>query len=172
MQKKSKTKKATPNRKRSLSRLMAIQIFYQHNFFGDEKKLEEIKNDVIENYAIDCEENISSYREKIDEDFLNHLISGLALNVETIDAEISPLLKSGWEFENIDEVVKQVLRFGAFELKFTPDAPLKVIINEYVDIAASFFDTKKTTFVNGVLENFAKKFREEEFKNLSSNSEK
>lgn len=160
MQKKLKTKKVNSGRRRSLSRLMAIQIFYQLDFLGDEKKLDEIKNDVIENYAINSEENISSYREKIDEEFLNNLISGLALNIEKIDAEISHLLQKGWEFENLDDVVKQILRFGAFELQFMLDTPLKVIINEYVDIAASFFDSKKVTFVNGLLENFAKKFRE------------
>lgn len=160
MQKKLKTKKINSGRRRSLSRLMAIQIFYQLNFLGDEKNLDEIKNDVIENYTIDSEENISSYREKIDEEFLNNLISGLTLNVEKIDAEISNLLQKGWEFENLDDVVKQILRLGAFELQFMLDTPLKVIINEYVDIAASFFDSKKVTFVNGLLENFAKKFRE------------
>jgi transcription antitermination protein NusB len=166
MTKKLKSKKTSPNLKRTLSRLMAIQIFYQHNFFGDEKKLDEIKNDVIENYAIDCDDNLSSYREKIDEEFLNNLISGLKLNVEKIDEDISKLLQKGWEFNSLDDVAKEILRFGTFELKFMLDAPLKVIINEYVDIAASFFDSKKITFINGVLENLAKNLRETEYQSL------
>lgn len=167
MNQKLKTEKAT-HHKRTLSRLMAIQIFYQHNFFGDEKKLTEVKEDVIENYALDFEEDISSYREKIDENFLNNLVAGLELDSKKIDEEISEFLKEGWNLEKLDDVVYQILRLGAFELKFMKDTPLKVIIDEYVDIAASFFDDKKITFVNATLENLAKKFREEEFKNLKN----
>lgn len=168
MSNKSKTNKASPNHKRSLSRLMAIQIFYQHNFFGDEKKLHEIKEDVIENYVLDHEESISSYREKIDETFLNNLIAGLELDSKKIDEEISELLKTGWSIEKLDDLVLQILRLGAFELKFMHDTPLKVVIDEYVDITASFFDDKKITFINAALENLAKKFRAEEFKNLKN----
>ena len=65
--------------------------------------------------------------------------------------------------EKLDGVARQVLRLGAFELKFIKNIPLKVVIDEYVDIAASFFDSKKITFINATLENLAKKFRAEEF---------
>jgi N utilization substance protein B len=168
MQKKIKTKKVNSNQKRSLSRLMAIQIFYQHNFFGNEKNLDEIKNDVIENYLIDSDENLSSYREKIDSEFLENLLSGIAFDGIKIDTEISEFLKDGWTLAKLDDVTLQILRLGAFELKSMLDAPLKVIINEYVDIAASFFDSKKITFINATLENLAKKFRNEEFKKIKN----
>lgn len=168
MQKKIKNKKVNSGQKRSLSRLMAIQIFYQHNFFGNKKNLDEIKNDVIENYLIDSDENLSSYREKIDAEFLENLLSGITLDGIKIDTEISEFLKDGWTLAKLDDVTLQILRLGAFELKSMLDAPLKVIINEYVDIAASFFDSKKITFINATLENLAKKFRDEEFKKIKN----
>ena len=45
------------NHRRTLSRLMAIQIFYQYNFLEASRELDEIKDDVIENYALDFEED-------------------------------------------------------------------------------------------------------------------
>lgn len=155
MNKKSKNQ----NRTRSLSRLMAIQIFYQHDFFAAEKKLEEVKKDVIENYVLESQEDISSYREKIDEEFLDKLLGGVALDVKKLDEEISAILKAGWTIEKLDDVMVEVLRFAAFELKFLKNIPTNTIINEYVDIAASFFDEKKVMFVNGVLDNLAKILR-------------
>jgi len=162
MPKKTKNKKTFQSRKRSLSRLMAIQIAYQYAFLGDEKKLDEVKKDVVENYLIDTEETLSSYREKIEEEFLDNLISGVFLDPQKLDEEISEFLKTGRSLEQFDEVLHQILRFGAFELKFMKDIPAKVVLDEYVDIAASFFDSKKVTFVNATLDNIAKKFRSEE----------
>lgn len=142
---------------------MAIQIFYQYDFFNRERKLEQIKEELIENYTLNFEENPVSYREKIDESFLNNLLAGLELDVEKIDAEISQFLKEGWSLEKIDDVARQILRLSVFELKFLSDIPAKVVIDEYVDIAASFFDLKRLAFFNAVVENLAKKFRADEF---------
>lgn len=149
-------KPSNKNQKRSLSRLMAVQIFYQRDFFSGAKNLEEISNDVIENYALDAEEKISSYREKIDEEFLQKLLA-LTIDEKNIDAEISEFLQKGWSLESLDGVLLQILRLGVFELKFFRDIPAKAIISEYVDIAASFFDEKKITFVNALLDGVAKK---------------
>jgi len=167
---KQKNRKPLSNRKRSLSRLMAIQIFYQLNFCGNEKKLDEIKNDVIGNYLIDADENLSPYHKKIDEEFLEKLLSEATSSSEKIDAEISEFLQSAWTLEKLDDVMLQILRFGALELQTMQDVPSKVIINEYVDIAAGFFDSKKVTFVNALLEKLAKKFRAEEFKKNPNNA--
>ncbi len=154
-----KINKKTANRKRSLSRLMAIQIFYQYNFLNQEKDIIEIKQDLIENYIIDCNEDTSSYSDKIDEDFLDNLITGITLN-NNLDNDIQEFLKDGFTLEKTDQVLQQILKLGTFELKFMLDIPYKVVIDEYVDITAAFFDEKRTTFVNGILESLAKKFRD------------
>lgn len=145
--------------KRSLSRLMAIQILYQRDFFEGKKSTEEIKKDMIENYTLNTEKNIESYRKKIDEKFLDNLLVGIALDEGKIDEEIAVFLKEGKSFSETDEVIKQILRLAAFELKFMPNVPFKVAIGEYMDIAASFFEAKKISFINATLDNFAKKFR-------------
>lgn len=150
--------------KRSLSRLMAIQIFYQNDFFDIKKDIEEVKSDVIENYLLDAKEDITDYSAKVDNDFLDQLISGLSLDIEKNDQEISSLLQDGYSLKTLDNVMLQIFRLGAFELNYMHDIPAKVVIDEYVDIYASFFDDKKVKFANAILDGLAKKFRINEFK--------
>jgi N utilization substance protein B len=143
---------------------MAVQIFYQYDFLQQKKSPTEIKNDLIANYTLDFDSEVSTYREKIDKNFLDNLISGMMLDIIKIDGEISAFLKDGWNLEKIDDIARQILRFATFELQFLSKIPARVIIDEYVHIAASFFATKKITFVNGILENLAKKLRLQEFR--------
>jgi len=142
---------------------MAIQIFYQNDFLNGAANLAEMQQDLIENYALDADKNLESFRAKIDEVFLNNLVSGVALDLKTIDAEISQFLSGDWNLEKLDDVARQILRVCTFELKFLSQIPAKVVIDEYVDIAASFFDQKRTSFFNAIIENLAKKLRPEEF---------
>lgn len=163
-----KPKADLQNRKRTLSRLMAIQTFYQYDFFAKEKDIEELKNSLIDNYAMDVEEEIKSYREKIDNTLIQNLILGLKNDLENIDSEITFLFKKENDVKNTSDILLQIMRFAAFELKFNKDVPLKVIIDEYVDIAAHFVSEQKVMFVNGALENLAKKYREEEYATIKN----
>lgn len=138
---------------------MAIQIFYQNDFFDGKKDLAQIQEDVVENYLLDNEEDISDYRKKIDKTFLNNLISGLSINITQNDEKISEFLTKTYNLENIDKVMLQIFRLAAFELNFMHNVPPKVVIDEYVDISASFFEEKKVKFVNALLDNLAKKLR-------------
>ena len=150
--------KKNKNQKKTLSRLMAIQIFFQNDFFVGQKDLDQIKEDVINNYIIDEKDDIKSYSKEIDEELLDKLLFS-NVKKSDLDNDIEPFLKGDWKIENLDNIMLQILRLGTFELKFLKDIPSNVIIDEYVDIAASFFDSKKVTFANAVLDNLAKKLR-------------
>lgn len=158
-----KTKPDIATRKRSLTRLMAVQIFYQFEFHRHEITLIEIKNNTIEDYLLDDAENATSYRDKIDLVFLDNLINAMVIDAREIDAEISPLLQNGWTIEKISRLMLQILRFATLELKVSQDTPFKVIIDEYVEIASHFFEDSRVSFANSILENLTKKLRMKEF---------
>ena len=142
--------------KRSLARLMAVQILYQKDFINLDQEINKIKNDIVENYVLDYSQDISSYKNKIDEKFLDNLIFGVLQVCDTLDKEITNNLKEGWKLNDIDNILQQILRCAIFELKYIKNIPEKVVIDEYVSISASFFDKKKVTFVNAVLDKVAK----------------
>lgn len=75
-----------------------------------------------------------------------------------IDARISAAA-SHWDLERIAIVDKLIIRCAVAELMFMQDVPLKVAINEAVDIAKKFSTGDSSRFVNGVLDAIAKTFQ-------------
>lgn len=76
---------------------------------------------------------------------------------DAIDAMISGV-SANWELDRIAILDKIIIRMGAAELMHFPDVPLKVAINEAVDIAKKFSTGDSSRFVNGVLDSIAKQF--------------
>ncbi len=145
--------------KRSLSRLVAVQTFYQYDFFQRQIVVDVLAKKLVENYSLDENEQVSSYQNKIDDDLLQSLLSGLILVIDKVDVEIELFLKNEWKIESLPDLMLQIIRLATFELQFMKDNPTKVIINEYVDLSACFYDLKQTTFVNSILQNIANKNR-------------
>ena len=57
-----------------------------------------------------------------------------------------------------------------FELLDRPDVPVRVVINEYIEIAREFFGEDEPKVVNGILHNLAQRFRANEMKTISNDS--
>jgi transcription antitermination factor NusB len=68
---------------------------------------------------------------------------------------ITSILK--WQFGRLSPVDKSILRLSVYQLKFCPDIPPKVVINEAIELAKKFSSEKAPSFVNGVLDAVLKK---------------
>jgi len=147
-------------RKKDLSRLMAIQIFYQFEFYQGLIAIEEIKNQTIDNYLLSSEDDISSYRSKINEELIDNLLAITNQQVEPINQDIIKFLKHQNSFEQIPDLALDIIKFSAFELKFFHHYTQQAIINSYVNIMASFFSEKMVRFSNGIIENLASHYRD------------
>jgi transcription antitermination protein NusB len=53
------------------------------------------------------------------------------------------------------------MRAGAFELAARPDVPVRVVIDEYVELARGFLEGEEHTFVHAVLDRLARQLRPE-----------
>jgi N utilization substance protein B len=87
-----------------------------------------------------------------DEPFFADLARGVVAEQTRIDRAISRHLAARWRLERIDSTVRAILRCAAFELLHRPEIPSEVVIDEYLEIAKSFFGSTETGFVNGVLD--------------------
>lgn len=72
-----------------------------------------------------------------------------------IDEKIASTLDN-FKFERLGHVDRNILRVAVYELIYTPDVPVPVVINEAVEIAKIFGDTQTKAFVNGVLDKIGK----------------
>jgi N utilization substance protein B len=57
-----------------------------------------------------------------------------------------------WELSRLNQVDRSILRLGTYQLKYCPDIPAKVIINEAIELAKKFSGESSPGFVNGVLD--------------------
>jgi len=98
------------------------------------------------------------------EDFTNadggyfiDLLNGVKAHIESIDSRISETIDR--PIEQLDPVERAILRLACYELLFRHDIPYRVSINEAVLLARKFGAEQGHAFVNGVLDNVARKSR-------------
>lgn len=92
-----------------------------------------------------------------DGEYFRELVQGVIRELDTLDAELSPLLDRA--LEHVDQIERATLRLATFELKHRIDVPCKVVLNEAVELAKDFGATGGQAYVNGVLDKLARKLR-------------
>jgi transcription antitermination factor NusB len=102
------------------------------------------------------------FTEADEDDFVRKLASdwtkGTWENLEQCD-ELIIASTIKWQFTRLSPVDKSILRLAVYQLKFCPDIPPKVVINEAIELAKKFSTDKSPAFVNGVLDAILKKLR-------------
>jgi transcription antitermination factor NusB len=66
-----------------------------------------------------------------------------------------------WELSRLSPVDKSILRLAVYQLKFCPDIPARVVMNEAIELAKKFSTAQSPAFVNGVLDAVLKKLKPE-----------
>jgi len=82
--------------------------------------------------------------------FVNDLVFGTLEHQKELDESIVPLLHD-WTIDRLPVVDRVVLRMALYELRFHPETPAAVVLNEAIDIAKRFSTEESGAFVNGVL---------------------
>ena len=88
--------------------------------------------------------------------------SGLLRNALLRDAEIRKLIDrntTNWEIERIALMDTLVMQLAIAEIMVFPEIPVKVTLNEYIEIAKYYSTTKSSTFINGILDKVVKEMK-------------
>ena len=96
---------------------------------------------------------IASLSDDIEEDitFACSLFENATHNTQEYDAYIKKYAKN-WDIERISLMDKSIIRMGIGEMVYFNNIPVKVTINECIDIAKDFSSPKSGNFVNGLLD--------------------
>lgn len=128
-------------RKRTQSREFALQVLYQIDITGD-------------NYDVSLDNFWQAREEAVEEEvknFTRELIKGVIDNLEAIDKMIAKYA-TNWQLKRMAVVDRNIMRMSCFELMYRDDIPLKVSINEAVELAKKYSGPEASKFVNGVLD--------------------
>lgn len=144
-----------PRQARSVARLAAVQALYQMEVSN--AGVEAVIREFTEHRFDRDVEGITLA--SADEAFFAELVRGVVARQREVDVAIVKRLAQGWRLERLDATVRAILRAGAYELEHRADVPTEVVIDEYVEIAKSFFEGPEPGFVNGALDGVAQDVR-------------
>ena len=123
---------------RRRARVLAFQVLYEVDSAGHQA--EGVVNRLLATGRLSEENNV----------FVRELVSGVIRNEEKIDLNIQNFAPS-WPIEQIPVVDRNILRLAIFEILLDNKVPVKVAINEAVELAKTFGGANSSRFVNGVL---------------------
>lgn len=126
-------------------RAYALQLLYARD--GD------VTSDVYgetSSWAEDFELDVDAQAQQ----FARDIVEAATTRAAEIDELITTSSKN-WRLDRMSRVDRNILRLGACELLAFQDVPLKVIINEAVELAKRFGTAESSAFVNGVLDRIA-----------------
>lgn len=89
-------------------------------------------------------------------EFARHLVEGTLENLPELDVIIQEIAPE-WPFDQMSPIDRNILRIAIFEMIFDPHIPIKVAINEAVELAKLFGSESSRRFVNGALGTLASK---------------
>jgi len=99
------------------------------------------------------------FKNKEDEDFVKLLFRKAVMNTKQY-SELIDNNTTNWEVERIALMDILVMQLAITEVLEFPEIPVKVTLNEYIEIAKYYCTPKSSTFVNGILDNIVKEIRE------------
>jgi len=120
-----------------------------------EKTLKKFKAESGENTQL-----MPLYKNEEDEEFVKILFRKAILNSKKC-SELIDKNTTNWEVDRIALMDILVMQLAVTEVLEFPEIPVKVTLNEYIEIAKYYCTSKSSTFVNGILDNIVKEIRNE-----------
>jgi N utilization substance protein B len=130
---------------RRQARHYALQAMYQAHVSGHTAR------EVEEQFLL------HQIKKKVDLDYFKELLHACLEKQEELDAQMTPFLKR--PVRELDPVELSILRLSIYELAHRLDIPYRVVINEALELAKKFGSVEGFKFVNGVLDQVARKLR-------------
>ena len=137
---------------RRKARECALQLLYQLDMSDREPQR------VFENFWRQLDEPVEAGAHE----FSEKLVDGVWGRREEIDEMIASY-STNWKVSRMATVDKNILRLAIYDLLYCPDIPVKVTLNEAVEIAKRFGTAESSAFVNGILDNVARDRAQEKF---------
>ena len=86
----------------------------------------------------------------VDQEYFKQLVQGILKYTAELDRVLEKCLDR--DLASVDPIERTVLRIGTYELQFRPEIPVRVVLNEAIELARVFGAEEGYRFVNGVLD--------------------
>jgi N utilization substance protein B len=149
---------------KTIARIAAVQTLYQYQNSIGETDIQTVllrMNEFYKDPNLKNDHDLQDSKLKLRPSYkyLEELVNFTHQNLEEIDIIIKEHLSKDWQISDLSVLLLSVLRVAICEIKYFPETPFKVIINEYTDISGDMLGENEIGFVNSLLHNYALKNR-------------
>jgi len=137
------------------ARLAAVQVLYQMRLNNQDAK-SAVQEFIDTRVGFDLDGDLFV---PADRDMLRDIVMGVAGRSADIEAIVSKTLADGKKGE-VETLLDSILRAGVYELLARGDINAGIIINDYLNITAGFYEGSEPKIVNAVLDKVAKSVRD------------
>jgi len=131
--------------KRRQAREVAFQLIYALELSGDNPDFVSAR---YSNFKSEFEEGIWI--------FAKVLYDNTVKNSELIETQLADVI-SNWSIDRVSKIDKAILKLGCAEVMLK-ETPFNVVVDEMIELAKMFAEKDSPSFINGVLDNWHKKY--------------
>lgn len=141
--------KGLRTRREHLLRMLYMAAFYPK---GEEER---VAGEYFDHFTGSSEDEEIDILTETESDYLKDKLSKILEHLAEIDTEINAA-SEGWKTKRMNQVDLSVLRLAVYEMKWDDEVPVKVAINEAVDLVKKYGMSSSGAFVNGILGKIAR----------------
>jgi N utilization substance protein B len=147
-------------RRKRIARVAAVQALYNRSVLSSQLSAEKLATHVSEQWRDSIAEKEEDWGDEAPEQaLLQEVISGVMKNEADIDATLRTVIKENWRPERMSPVMLNILRCAIYELQHHTERKDAILLDEYVSIAAGFFDDPELGFIHSALQRLAQSLR-------------
>ncbi|HXH76380.1 MAG TPA: transcription antitermination factor NusB [Bacteriovoracaceae bacterium] len=137
------------------AREFCLQFLYHFQLpaFQDMKK----ENDTVEIF-----QRLQEFKETLgieltaeSQVYVTTLVKGIFKTHTELDEILVKYLKN-WKLSRISKIERTIFLMGIYELKYHPEIPGKVVINEAIELGKKYSTKESASFLNGILDSVFK----------------
>ncbi|MCK9544061.1 MAG: transcription antitermination factor NusB [Novosphingobium sp.] len=129
-------------------RALMFQMLYALDSHNYDIKLDYLVESFANNFQVIITSNSDVFKK----------VGKIVESKEELDIKVLPLISSNWRPERLGTITRLILRMGAWEL-LNSQLDAAIVINESIELAKCFAEKDAYKFVNGILDEFANRYK-------------
>ncbi len=97
-----------------------------------------------------------SARDAEESKYVRAVIAGVSEHEAEIEALVAEASR-GWSLARISKVALSILKLSIYEMLYMPDIPIRVSLNEAIELTKEYAEEEARPFVNGILNTVAER---------------
>lgn len=146
---------------KSSARLASVQANYMIALSGlsVDEVIEDFLQGKVGRVAIVDDENDGDEKfvelGPIDSEYFEKLVRGVQNRKEDLEKSLNQFLHGEWSYDKMNSMMQSLLLSAVYEITVNTDIDVKVLIQEYVDLAYAFFSKNEPKMINALLDQIA-----------------